>query len=671
MITHRNRGGGWALAIMAAALVVASCGSAPLRSEVAGPPTSLAGTAGSGTPSPAGARCAGDYAIHQSMNGELSTCLRVGALGPGAYHVVLDQVLTARGRAAGPASPAGAGPAVHLSLSPASGRPGQAVTVTGTFGSVPARHVDHAGLCWDGCRDGLQYSGVALHWLSPTVFQASLVVPAAPWVERNPDRVDRLSSGIYPIEVQCLGAIKGCGLGPSEGSTGFHLDVPAGFERGACPSQDSCAGMAASPGVVRPGQMVEVTGFAPLVSVIGSDQPFAFQLEVLNGPPRGPQVRFASAATGSVVVNLYLGHALLEVKRPPSLASLGAVTPGYESSDGLAPISANPAEPDRVAWCAPGSVMLTNTAGPGGVERIPTASVHSALAGTGLRLGTSAAPGCDDVALPPSGNTVFAGFEVNPNGQAPPFAEVPLYTTDMGASWHPVPAPAGAAPDSFGGFRYRADRVEALYTAEARPGSPAAQPPLVEIEANGRWAPAAWSCPPAGPCVTFGAYTWGNCAMDGTNQQILYSHDGAATWAEPQWPTVVRACAPAQLVALSGTSELLVQSESPYTLLLSTDGGASWEDIGLPALPGALPGGGFGPTPAGVVMLPDGSLLDAAQTPWQLLQPQAAQWCPVTGGHGSDPAGGMTVIGNQVWWLHQTGVSAPAAEHARVASLTC
>lgn len=96
---------------------------------------------------------------------------------------------------------------------------------------------------------------------------------------------------------------------------------------------------------------------------------------------------------------------------------------------------------------------------------------------------------------------------------------------------------------------------------------------VVEVASpSGRsWQPGRFSCPERGPCVSFGAYLSGNCAMNGTTQAVLRSADGGTTWPEPPWPSMVDACTPAELFATSARTELLVSSGSPFLLRRSTD----------------------------------------------------------------------------------------------------
>jgi photosystem II stability/assembly factor-like uncharacterized protein len=642
------------------------------------------------------------------MNGQVVGCLQVGVLDAGPHQVVLDQVVfggdtgagftgtetTVQSPGAGGVTP---GPAVALSLSPVSGAPGSRITVMGRVTSpIPGTSADlgggaHANLCWDGCRDGLRYQGVQLQWTSPTTFRATLVVPAAPWIERETDSVHYLASGTYSIGIQCIESSSGCALGGSEGSTDFRLQLAKSAVTPWCRTDSSCARLAVTPRRALPGEVVRVTGYAPLESVIGSDQPFTFELQVLQGRPRGPELKFNELKKGVGAVDLSLGHGALEVAAPPAWKSLPRIAPLAEIDAGLPSISADPANPSTVAWCGSGSVIVSGT---GEQIQVPTASATRALVDMGFApLGAGGDPGTSqptcvtavplgaesDDDLGESAPVVVAAFVVAPDGEAPPTADVALLTTNDGQTWTPLPTPAGTDPTAFGGFRVQDQDLEALFSAATTGvGSPQ---PLVETSSDGghTWQAAGLPCPIEGPCVTLGAYAPGNCAMNGTSQAVLRSTNSGQRWTQIGWPATVNACAPAELVATSPHTEILVASASPYTLTRSIDSGTTWSDIGLPALSGENVGAGLGLGPGGIVLLPDGALLSTSEqgsnTKWELLRPGATSWCSVRGASSAEQNSGLyaqvELIGAQIWWLSGTDQSTPVAHHLAVADLSC
>jgi len=642
------------------------------------------------------------------MDGHVVGCLRVGVLDAGPHFVVLDQVVLGGDKGTGVTgtsttvqSPGAGGvtpePAVTLSLSPVSGAPGSRITVTGRVAApIPGTSADlgggaHANLCWDGCRDGLQYQGVQMQWTSPTTFRATLVVPGAPWIERDTDSVHYLKSGTYPIGIQCIELSSGCAFGGSDGSTDFRLRVAKSAGTPWCRTESSCARLVVTPQRAVPGDGVRVTGYAPIESVIGSDEPFTFELEVLRGRPHGPEVKFKELAKGVGAVDLSLGHGTLQVGAPPAWKSLPRIAPLAEIDAGLPSISADPADPSTVAWCSSGSVIVS---GAGGQIQLPTASAARALLDMGLApLATGGGPGASPptcvTALPlgaesdddsgESPHVVVAAFVVAPDGEAPPTADVALLTTNGGQTWTPLPAPPGTDLTAFGGFRVQGRDLEALFSAATTGfGSPR---PLVETSSDGgrTWRTTGGSCPTEGPCVTLGAYAPGNCGMNGTSQALLRSTNSGQSWTQIGWPATVNACAPAELVATSPHTELLVASASPYTLTRSIDSGTTWSDIGLPALPGEDVEAGLGLGSGGIILLSDGALLSTGEqgssTKWELLRPGATSWCTVRGVSSAERISALyaqvELIGAQIWWLSVPDQSAPVAHHLAVADLSC
>jgi hypothetical protein len=611
----------------------------------------------------------------------------VGPESAGAHQVELEQVLRSVVGAAHPITPVttipgshqGRGPSVALTLSPPSGAPGTRITVTGSVSSpIPRRFASnpYADFCWDGCLDGLQYEAVRLRWTSATSFRASLVIPGGPWIEAQPNRVLRLVSGLYPIGIRCLEEASGCALVGAEGSTAFTLNAPNPPGPSWCPSTTMCGHLSVNPGTVLPGDVIRVTGDAPLVSVIGSDQPFTFQLNVESGHRGGAQVHFGPLKYGAVDVDF--GHGGFEVGSPPTWASLPATTPLTAIPAGLPAISMDPSDSSLVAWCDGGGVTVSD----GNAQNtVPTGAAAPVLDALGFGP-LESAPVCSSAIPvgPAAAPTVVAAFEVGPGGVEPPIVNIALFTTDHGGTWRPVPAPAGDQPAGFGGFRTDGGTVNAIFVS--RPNGITMPVPQVEGTVNGvDWQEAQLTCPLAGPCVTLGGYTPGNCAMVNPEQALLRGETGVHGWVPVGWPSDVGTCGQSELVATSATTELLVDSTSPYELTRSTDGGTTWSDISLPAAPGFQPGSGYAGEPGGIIVLPEGSLLLTGERTntdaWELLAPGATAWCPVTGvstpvQESADQAA-LEVLGSQLWWLPNSTYESPTTVpiHLDVSTLTC
>jgi hypothetical protein len=173
--------------------------------------------------------------------------------------------------------------------------------------------------------------------------------------------------------------------------------------------------------------------------------------------------------------------------------------------------------------------------------------------------------------------------------------------------------------------------------------------------------------------------------MNGTRQLILYSDNAGRTWTTPTWPADVDACGSAQLVALSASHELLVESASPYGVLQSNDGGRTWSDVSIPPLPGQRGGQAVSQGPGGLLMLPDGAFLATGRRMagttstdrWELLVPYAHTWCTVahlpSGTIGSASFSTVVVIGDELWWQTDSGRTSNrgAVHHLAIARLRC
>ena len=621
-----------------------------------------------------------------SPNGTFASCLRVGSLAAGTYHVVVTGYPTApryteRSRLAPPKT------RVHLTIRPTRGGPGTRVTVEATLATPRRTTTTYGVICWDGCEGGPQYT-TAKHWTSPTTFVEHFRVPAAPWIVASGVRKYRIAplvSGKYQVGIDCVVVSKGCGA--TEGSAIFHLVVPRSARRHLCTSRTptACIYLQVRSDAATPAEAVRVRGFVPLTSNL-------LGLEVLPGNATGPALALRRAPRGSPI--LRYGQANLAVRAAPTLASLGKLAVLKEQSDGPAPVSANPTAPGRIAWCGQGTIGLADSKG-AGLASVSTAGVPAAIADAGIGYGLLGSAGigyhlaaktvvCHDVALPGAGPALFAAFSVAVVPTRTVAGYVALETTDGGESWTLVPPPPGARVTGFGGFHYQDGRVVALYTPglTGTRGEYGAKvtPPIVETfdTATGTWATSSLTCPQGQPCTRFGPAVPANCAMNGAPEWVLISTDGGKSWRAPSWPATVNGCTSSSLVATGPSSELFVDAAASYPMLRSTDGGKDWSDVALPTPPFTI--SGFSGLGADTVVLPNGALLvvkAGAPVDWALLRPQGARWCSVTSisptVRTSVGTSALALFATALWWVSGGGSSSRPASLQRigVSSIRC
>ena len=623
--------------------------------------------------------------VVQTMSGRISGCLRIEPTAAGPHTMTVMQVLNfpvklpaalKRKLGALPKTPPPREPAAALTLSPSSGGPGTVVTVTVRLRARLPRRQLNPDVCWDGCALGLDYGAVAIQRITAHEFRSHFVVPAAPWVEGGPARIVAPVTGAYTVGLQCLEVQRACASARPEGVATFHLR--AGRRPAWCPTATQCARLRVTPLAGTPGDVVKLTGYAPLVSITGADRPFVFGFTVRRGRPHGPEVSF-HARNGEL--NADFGQAPLSIKAPPSFASLPDTTPIAQTADALPLIGANPADPSTIAWCDRGAVQLVRADGTPQTT-IPTAATAPVLESLGSQPPVGPPLPCAGVGLvdSPAGAVagVVAAFSAAPTVGGPPFYDVPLATYDGGRTWSAVPVPRGSSLDGFGGFRYREGALQAVFAALSRGGTTAypafGQGVLSEVSAGaGNWSQQPLGCPAAGPCTELGPYLPGNCAMNGVQQALLRSTDGGRRFTELELPDPLQACADGGVYATSAHDELLLDTISPYPVLRSSDGGASWHDIGVPRAAGQRQFAG----PGGLSLLSDGSLLRSGTGGWQLLRHGAGAWCAV---RSPSPAltrqpqlSAVTQIGGELWWLSGTDTAVPQRKLERVAlsSLNC
>ncbi len=635
------------------------------------------------------------------------------------------------------ATPAGA----WLSLSPAGGKPGDAVQIEGYNPNPPAqsdlqnsKYQTYTNVCWDGCQDGLQEQGIQTTWsqTDPGHFSLTFRVPSAPWLSAGGPH--NLTAGDYPVSVQYLepGATncanpnpKGC-MVEIQSTSPFHLQQSASGQ--SCQSQ-GCGTLAVSTAQGAPGATIQVSGWAPLLELFGdgsqmsqmsysgyslvllpspnaaNDQnqfnyvytvsqssdgkvsaSFQVPLTGQNGPvPPGTytlglnadalaDAKSSSTSTGSKPTSIQpvlVATTQFTITPALSWAQLNSSAPLWidPSASLLNPtIGIDPGNPARLAYCAAGAIKVSQDGGATWTS-IPTGPVSSLADGKGYSIGFGSQnpqPICNTVVLDPSHpKSFYADFSAaNKQYGAPPSYFLGFYTTDNGQTWQlaPTPPEQGKTPvlERFGGFRNAGQDVQVLYSGDASGQPDEAPPTLVEQTADGgqTWQAGSLACPGSGPCLQWGPAANGITGMGVSLPQfVMLSTDNGQSWSSTGHYVELHGNGPNQLAALSADTAVLISGDAQYPLLVTRDGGKTWQAYTLPSLPGASQSNGFQYN--GLQILPDGSLVAmiTVGTPgvssYYVLAPSAQNWCKLTTPVGltSFPAL-LQVAGNKVWWIN-------------------
>jgi hypothetical protein len=347
-------------------------------------------------------------------------------------------------------------------------------------------------------------------------------------------------------------------------------------------------------------------------------------------------------------------------------ASLATTRPLWiQTSENLAQpqVFADPANPNRLAYCQPGAIRLT-TDGGATWTTIPTTSADNAKLDADLAIWKTndAEPACAALLLDPiHPKSFYAMFDaVMPQYGAPPIYKVGLVTTDGGQTWNALTSPDGSVKQ-FGGFQMNGQLVEAIFSKPARSAQPPGMYAEQSIDGGKTWKPESLTCPATGPCVRSGPGVWQITGMGAPRPQwIEYSTDQGHTWqVSDSAPSVELGMGGLnQLAALSSTKVALISALDDHQFEVSNDGGETWQPVALPSMIGSKPDfTGY----EGLQILPDGSLLayqPDAKT-WQLLAPQSSSWCEISGATMPGTTSGLTVSGDRVWWM--TSPSQPGA----------
>ncbi len=628
---------------VAATLVLTGCGMAHNGSSSAAHHNAIA-TQGEPPSSVCGSN--GDY-VNQSLNGDFTACFRVPALNSSSLVVALQAYLDGtRKPDHSPTTTLTTIAVGHLSLtlSANTATPGESITVTGHYSSrPPTTRPSYADLCWDGCQAGLQEEGAPLHWTSRTTFQTRLKVPDAAWLVHggNTVSVHQLRSGPYAVGIECIQVASGCALGRAAAQTTIQLNAPAPR---TCGNGQPCEVMHLSATSAQVGDIVRLKGWAPLQLIIG--QPFSYSLSVTAASPTQKYYPLSySRLSQNGGFNVVLTPRVLRVVAGETWANLGRVP--YFSSTFAGPSSVGPESGSSlIAWCLASGVEIT---GGSATVTAPTAGVAAALKDTNLTSFSSKPPQCETVVLDPTHpGTIYAGFDTDSGGSAPPIYLAALYTTNGGATWRTVPPPPGTTLEDFGGFTTEGNRVLALfaglksYNSRNYPGGTVHGLVSVEATSDGgeHWTPSTLGCPSGGPCTTLGTYSWGDCNMNPAPQSLLLGPAGTSAradvrWTSSNWVTSVDSCVSPQLVVNSSHDLMVVDPSSQYSVVRSTTSGLTWSYVALPPIPGTNYAPDSAPFANSLLFAPNGSLYAAVTTsssPHQelfRLEPHATSWCQV------------------------------------------
>jgi hypothetical protein len=625
-----------------------------------------------------------------------------------------------------------------INLNPPTGARGTTVHVEGYLpGGLPEdqlkqqNYLTHADICWDGCTDGLAEEGLEVNWSQnePGRFSLMFVVPSIPWLAN--DGVHKLEPSDYPIslryldpnEVNCTDPSTGGKVctPPIEISASFYLTE--GYTGPECQDSSSCGWLKTNPTQGAPGDIIQVQGWAPLLSIIG--QPFGYSL-VLETIPNavsfmdiysfGGQVQQSmdGSFSGSFQVPQSIsGNSLLN----PGSYSLALEAGGLEQANPgekistpilIAPaqfeITAAPAwtaqqrssplwiqlsstimdqmlvvdpnNSDQMAYCITGSIMASQDGGHSWAS-IPTDGIKDVALPGDMVIDTSQSM-CTSVALdathPDSYYAVFS--TVSKQWGAPPMYYLGFYTTVQGKTWQLAPVTqlltqSTMETGSFGGFFTVGNAVETLYY-NTTSDDPANQPTLeVKQTTDGglTWTAASLACPYSGPCLRWGAAPSEITGMGADLPQgVKASFDQGQNWVFTGQSAELRMIGPGELIALSETEALLISAGASYPLLYTADAGKTWQALALPPLPGVNSGWGIGYS--GLQMLPDGSLvaLNQDRGVWWLLSPSAQDWCSTgIAAPGNSPTL-LVSSGGRIWWFDSASAK---AESTPASSFAC
>jgi hypothetical protein len=331
-----------------------------------------------------------------------------------------------------------------------------------------------------------------------------------------------------------------------------------------------------------------------------------------------------------------------------SWSSLGTLRPTLvQPAQWGSPIAAQPSSP-TFATCSTNGVEISSGSGP--AVLVPDAGVSGLLKAKhyGLPISPSNTkdqpPQCEQVALDPRfPKTVYAAFQASPAGPIPPVYSVALFTSNLGVTWHYVPAPRGESPLNFAGFVVQRSGVQMMYSPgyffPMKSGSSTTLMAAFSSDGGTSWSQGTLGCASASPCLTFGPQSpQGACGMSEWQQSLLVGSASASTpnsptrWSPAGSAPTVNQCGHQQLIATKSGIELLVDQLRSHALLVTRDG-RHWTPITLPRIGGQPVGGGFAGVNQLFTVAVNGALIAVSGAPFnasqrlEVLLPHSTKWC--------------------------------------------
>lgn len=589
----------------------------------------------------------------------------------------------------------------------------------------------YTNLCWGGCQDGLLEQSLETDWSQTDTghFKLTFVVPSAPWLVA--DGPHNLETGDYPISIQYLDMgstacadpnAKGCMIEIQAGQP-FHLDQ--GSSAPNCAKQD-CGSLTVASAQGKAGETIQVTGWAPLLLMIGTSPAgySGYSLVLLtpgNGLSQKNLFNYGSSvaqsldgsltasfqvplsgSNGPLAAGMYtlglnadnlvnglsakngnwqpvlVASTSFEVSAAPDWSRLQVTTPLWiqPSSSLLNQVMGlDPANPARMAACVPGAIKVSQDGGAtwSSISALQVTSIADAM---GYSIGEQQSASCISVVLDPTHpESFYATFgAANKQYGVPPTYFLGFYTTDKGKTWKAAPIPSREQNppmvERFGGFWNAGQAVQTLYSGDSNGQPGQVTPVLVEQTLDGglTWQAGTLACQANGPCLSWGAAPGSISGMGAIlSQFVMVSQNNGQGWNSTGQSVELRTSTPNELAAYSPTVATLISGDAQYPLLVTQDGGKTWQAYALPPLPGSNQSIGFQYN--GLQLLQDGSLV--AMIPdtgaWYDLPPGGQDWCKLNITLPGNYPVLLQTSGSKAWWfspIDQSLKSTPLSEFA-------